>query len=169
MMKLLGLLLGLALFASNAKAQTQFQFPTAPWSAFAPGKIECGWLYGANFNSTADQAIPISVPTATYMVESIAISNPSVSMTTAQGGFYTAISKGGVTIVASSQAYSSLTGNTANTTGNAMMATLATAGNTTDFQGPTQTSAINTIYFSLTTAQGAAATADIRVYCRPLY
>lgn len=151
------------------RAQTQVQFPNAPWNGFAPGKIECGWLLGANMNVTTDQAIPISVPSATYMIESIAISNPSVSLTTAAGGFYSAASKGGVAVVAAAQAYSGLTSNTANTTGNALLATIATAGNTTVFQGPSQTSPISTLYFSLTTAQGAAASADIRVYCRPLF
>jgi hypothetical protein len=155
--------------AGSAMAQTNGQFPQAPWNAFAPASIQCGWLYGANMNATTDQAIPISVPSGTWAIDSISISNPSISLTTAQGGFYTAASKGGVAVVASTQAYSTLTTNAANSTGNFMTTTLSTAGNTTDFQGPTQTSAIKMLYFSLTTAQGAAATADIRVRCRPLY
>jgi hypothetical protein len=72
-------------------------------------------------------------------------------------------------VVASGQAYSGLTTNAANTTGNALLATIATAGNTTAFQGYLQTSRVATLYWSLTTAQGAAATVDIRAYCRPLY
>lgn len=166
------LLLGLALAAGvsfGASAQTNGQFPQTPWNAFAPGSVQCGWLYGANFNVTTDQAIPISVPSGTWAIDSIAISNPSVSLTTAQGGFYTAVSKGGVAVVASTQAYSTLTTNAANTTGNYMTATLATAGNTTMFEGLTGSSLIKTLYLSLTTAQGAAATADVRVRCRPLY
>lgn len=172
-MKLRNLALGAValaavLFSGDAGAQTNFQFPNAPWQAYAPARIECGWLPGANFNTTADQAIPISVPSGTWMVDSITISNPSISLTTAAGGFYTAASKGGVAVVAAAQAYSSLTNHTANTTGNAMLATIATAGNTTMFNGYQQSSPINTLYLSLTTAQGAAATADVRVYCRPL-
>lgn len=159
----------LAVLSFGARAQTQFQFPQTPWGGYAPGRVQCGWLYGANFNTTSDQAIPISMPSATWTVDSIAVSNPSVSMTTAQGGVYSAASKGGVAIVANTQAYTALTGNTANTTGNYMTATLATAANTTAFQGPTQNSPIKTLYLSLTTAQGAAATADVRVFCRPLY
>jgi hypothetical protein len=153
---------------SLAQAQTQYQFPTTPWQAFAPARIECGQLLGANFNVTTDQAIPISVPTQ-YMIDVIAISNPSVSLTTAQGGFYTAASKAGVAVVASSQAYTALTTATANTTGNALLATISTAGNTTYFNGFAQSSQISTLYFSLTTAQGAAATADIRIFCKPLF
>jgi hypothetical protein len=145
-------------------AQTQMQFPTAPWGGYAPSRVQCGWLESANFNVTTDQAIPISVPGYTYMVDSIVISNPSVSLTTAAGGFYSAASKAGVAIVANTQVYTSLTSNTASTTGNAMLATLATAGNTTAFL-----QSLNTIYLSLTTGQGSAATADVRVYCRPLY
>lgn len=156
--------------AAPAFAQTQMQFPTTPWVGFAPGTVQCGELLAANFNVTTDQAITISVPSATYIVDQITISNPSVSMTTAAGGFYSAVSKGGVAIVASGQAYSSLTTNAANSTGNAMAATIATAGTTTAFGGPTQgANAIPTIYLSLTTGQGAAATADIRVRCRLLF
>lgn len=170
-MKNLGLALALLVaLATGASAQTQFQFPTTPWQAYAPGRIQCGSLIGANFNSTADQAIPISVPTGLWMVDSIAITNPSVSLTTAAGGFYTAVSKAGVAVVASSQAYSALTTNAANTTGNALLATIATAGNTTTLGGYLQgANTIATLYFSLTTAQGAAATGDIRVQCRPIY
>ncbi len=143
MTKLLATVALLAAFAlSGVSAQTNFQFPNAPWQAFAPSRVQCGWLYGANMNTTADQAIPMSVPSATYMIDSIAVSNPSVSLTTAAGGL---------------------------STGNSFLLTLATAGSTTDFQGPTQASAVNTLYLSLTTAQGAAATADVRVYCRPLF
>lgn len=167
--RLLSVALLLALLPGVVGAQTQMQFPTTPWGGYAPTTIQCGSLLGANFNSTSDQAIPISVPSGTYAVEAIAVSNPSISLTTAAGGFYSAVSKGGVAIVASGQAYSGLTTHAANTTGNFLLATISTAGTTTAFQGPTQTSPISTIYFSLTTAQGAAATADIRVRCRPLY
>jgi len=158
------------LLSAGAHAQTTMQFPTTPWGGFAPGTVECGWLKGANFNSTADQAITLSVPTATYWISNIEISSPSVSMTTAVGGFYSGASKSGVTLVANTQVYSALTTNAANTTGNFLQATLTTAGNTTEFSGPTQGSnAQTTIYFALTTAQGAAATANIRVYCHPHY
>lgn len=165
------LLLAAFLFsvALPALAQTQFQFPNAPWQAYAPNELQCGTLIGANFNSTADQAIVISVPSSLWAIDQISISNPSISMTTAQGGFYSAVSKGGVAIVANTQAYSTLTTNAANTTGNYMQPTLSTAGNTTAFKGYAQTSQIKALYLSLTTAQGAAATADIRVYCHVLY
>lgn len=173
MMRLKNLLAAAAVAAfaliGQARAQTQYQFPTTPWSAYAPAEVQCGLLYGANMNTTADQAIPISVPTGTWMVDTIVVSNPSVSLTTAAGGIYSAASKGGVAIVSSGQSYSALTTNAANATGNALLLTISTAGATTMFQGYAQASRIGTAYLSLTTGQGAAATADVRVYCRPLY
>lgn len=145
---------------SQVDAQTQYQFPTSPWSAFAPGTVQCGWLIGANMNTTADQAIPVSFPSVNYRIGAITVSNPSVSLTTAVGGFYPAASKGGTAIVANSQVYSGLTTNAANTAGNQLSVTLASA--TTMYN-------LRTVYFSLTTPQGAAATADIRILCNPLY
>lgn len=162
-------LAALLALASTTRAQTQFQFPNSPWQAFAPNELQCGTLLGANFNSTLDQAISISVPSGLWAIDQISISNPSVSMTTAAGGFYSAASKGGVTVVANTQAYTSLTTNAANTTGNYMQPTLSTAGNTTAFAGLAQTGQIKALYLSLTTSQGAPATADVRIYCHALY
>lgn len=147
---------------SLSRAETTMQFPTGQWQGFAPARIQCGWLYGANFNSTSDQAIQIAVPSRYYLLDSIVIDNASVSLTTAAGGFYTAASKGGVALVANTQTYSTLTAAAVNASGSAMLATIATAGQNNQLNA-------NPIYFSLTTPQGAAATADIRVYCRPAY
>jgi hypothetical protein len=146
--------------SGGARAQTQMQFPTAPWGGYAPSRIQCGTLRGADMNSTADQPIPISFPSATYEIDAIVITSPSVSLTTAAGGFYPAPAKAGTAIVASSQAYSGLTAAATNAAGSVLSATL---NNTTaKFD-------LRTIYFSLTTGQGAAATANIRVYCRLHY
>lgn len=160
----------LALFlSSHLRAQTQMQFPTTPWGGYAPAVEQCGTLKGANFNVTTDQAIPISVPTLHYQIYQIVVDAPSVSLTTAAGGFYPAASKGGDAIVAATQAYTTLTNNTANTTGNMLVLTLASDTLATSYGGPQATTPQATIYFSLTTAQGAAATANIRVYCVPLF
>jgi hypothetical protein len=107
-----------------------------------------GKLTGANFNSTADQAIPINA--SKYIIRRITIQNASLSLTLAAGGFYTATAKGGTPIVSSVQVYSALT---------AALAFLDTtlASLTSVLTG-------SSIYFSLTTAQGAAATADIYVW-----
>jgi len=148
------------LVSVGAQAQTQMQFPTTGWGGYAPTSIQCGTLKAANMNTTADQAIPISFPSSTYEITVIEISNASVSLTTAAGGFYQAASKAGTAIVANTQAYSTLTAAATNAAGSTMAATLNLA-----------TAAFNlrTIYLSLTTSQGAAATADIRIFCRPLY
>ena len=55
---LLAAILVLALPLS-LQAQVQQQFPTTPWNSFAPARIQCGQLSGANFNVTTEQAIPI--------------------------------------------------------------------------------------------------------------
>lgn len=100
-----------------------------------------------NFNSTADQAFTIA--STKYIIRRIVVVNASISLTTAAGGFYSNAGKAGTIIVAAAQVYSALT-----TTAKFIDATL-TAVMGTDVL----TSA--TIYLSLTTAQGVAATADI--------
>lgn len=113
-----------------------------------------GRLIGANMNSTSDQAIPLFVPAnQSYQITAIVARNPSASLTTAAGGMYTAPSKGGTAVVASTQVYSAATG--ATTVENTTLSTGGAAGSWT---------AGTPLYLSLSTAQGAAATADIYVY-----
>jgi hypothetical protein len=108
-------------------------------------------LIGANMNVTTDQQLNAHIPSASrYYITRILITNASISLTTAAGGFYTAAGKGGTTLVASSQVYTQLTG--ANL---ALAATLASGATNNTFTGAP--------YVSLSTAQGAAATADIYV------
>lgn len=153
--------------AAAGWAQTLHQFDTTPWNGYAPGEVQCGTLLGANANITTDQPIYITVPSvyggngAGYYVSAIIMSNASVSLTTASGGVYGAASKAAPTLAAN-QALSTLTAAAQNAAGSAMALTLAT-GATTDAL------TANPLYFSLTTGQGAAATVDVRVYCRPLY
>ena len=111
---------------------------------------------GANFNDTGDQAIAVPAAVTAFMLTGIVVTNASISLTTAVGGFYPQSGKGGTPIVSAAQVYSSLLFGTS-----LLQATLASYGTTTRF------SAVNVpdaaIYFSLTTAQGAAATADIYI------
>jgi hypothetical protein len=109
----------------------------------------CIALIGADFNSTGDQAI--SGFPASYIIRRITATNASLNLTTAQGGLYTGAGKTGVTIVAAGQVYTALTA-----AGKFVDLTLA-AGVTGDRMTAT------TIYFALTTAQGAAATGDVLV------
>lgn len=111
-------------------------------------------LIGANFNSTADQAIT-GLP-AKYVMRRIVVTNASVSLTTAAGGIYTAASKGGTVVVAAAQAYSALTA-----AGKFKDLTLeAVVG--------TDVLTATTLYLSLTTAQGAPATGDVYIFGDPL-
>ena len=106
-----------------------------------------GRLIGANMNVTTDQ--PITINVARYAVRRIVSCNPSTSLTLSAGGIYTAAAKGGVAIVAAAQLWSALTGST-----KFLDLTLAAILGT-----DVRTEA--TLYLSLTTGQGAAATADI--------
>lgn len=107
-------------------------------------------LRAANFNATTDQ---ILTPTfnGKFRVRRIVVINTSLNgMSTAVGGFYTATSKGGSAIVAAGQVYTGLT--------NALTALeLTLALPNLAFVAGTP------LYFALTSAQGAAATADIYV------
>lgn len=104
----------------------------------------------ANMNLDTDQAL---IPTGAFssiIITGVRCVNASTSLTTAAGGIYTAASKGGIAVVAAAQAYSALTGPTLGAE-----LTLAAAG--------LDILATSALYLSLTTAQGAAATADFYV------
>lgn len=120
-------------------------------SVLATGtEIMLGSLIGANMNVTTDQAIPITrIGSKRYVITRITVTNASTSLTNADGGIYTATSKGGTAIVAAAQVYTALTSSTV-----ALDLTLAV----------NNTYALDNLYLSLTGAQGGAATADVRVY-----
>lgn len=129
------------------------------------GVAQVGQLVGANMNVTTDQNIPIQLPPGftRYRIEAIYVNNASISLTTAAGGVYPAAAKAGVPLVAAAQAYAGLTAPGENAAGSALALTLAAAAATTEFN------AVQTalgLFFALTTAQGAAATADIYVFAR---
>lgn len=117
-------------------------------------------LRGANFNTTNDQPIIIPQRIVAFRLQAIIVTNATVSLTTAAGGFYPAASKGGTPIVASSQVYSSLT-----TVNGLLAVTLASFGTNTRFSAATlgQINGLSAIWISLTTGQGVAATADVYI------
>jgi hypothetical protein len=126
-----------------------------PFTALASGLTSglgtpLGVLRGANFNSTSDQAIPII--SSKYVIRRIVVTNASTSLTTAAGGIYSTTAKGGTAYVAAAQVYTALTASS-----KFLDLTLA-AALTTDIA--TQT----TLYLSLTTGQGGAATADVFIF-----
>lgn len=120
-------------------------------SVLATGtEILLGSLIGANMNVTTDQAIPITrIGSKRYVITRITVTNASTSLTNADGGIYTATSKGGTAVVAAAQVYTALTASTV-----ALDLTLA-VNNTYN---------VSNLYLSLTGSQGGAATADVRVY-----
>lgn len=122
------------------------------------GPLVIASLRGANFNTTNDQPITIPQNILAFQLTGIVITNASLSLTTAAGGFYPAASKGGTPIVSSAQAYSALT-----TVNSLMQATLASFGSGTRFSSANLGLILGLpqIWFSLTTGQGAAASADI--------
>ena len=128
-------------------------------------KSMIGALKGANFNVTTDQAITIRTPSGVkYLVTDILVTNASTALTTAQGGVYTAASKGGAALVGAAQAYTNATG----TTGSGTAAVSGVQAATLAAAAQNNTYAATTLYLSLTTAQGATATADVYVFGIPL-
>lgn len=108
-------------------------------------------IRAANMNSTADQICTIPAAVTAWAPLSIMATNCTGTLTLAVGGFYPAASKGGTTLVSSAQAYSALTAAT-----QVLITTMAAGIATTRYT-------VSTVYFSLTTAAGGAATCDIYV------
>ena len=109
-----------------------------------------GVLKGANFNSTSDQ--PIAISGAKYVIRRIVVTNASTSLTTAAGGLYTGAAKSGTTIVGAAQIYTALTA------ASKFVDLTLEAGIATDSLTATS------IFLSLTTGQGGAATADVYIF-----
>lgn len=110
-----------------------------------------GSLRGANFNTTADQAIAIRSGITAFQITSIAVTNCSASLSLSAGGFYPTTAKGGTAIVAAGQLYAALTGSSV-----LLNPTVAATPLVTRY-------AISNVYLSLTAAQGGAATCDVYV------
>lgn len=104
-----------------------------------------------DMNTTADQPLNFS-GYSNVIVRRVTVTSATISLTTATGGIYTAASKGGVQLVPSTQVYSALTTST-----KFVDLTLQNAALNTVLNG-------QTVFFSLTTPQGSAATARVCVY-----
>jgi hypothetical protein len=116
-----------------------------------------GSILGANMNTTADQSIPVA--SAKYIPTLIYATNASTNLTTAAGGIYTAAAKGGTVIVPAAQVYTALT---AAAKWKALTIDPTGGGPTTDVV------VAATLFLSLTTPQGGAATADIYIFGQDL-
>jgi len=102
---------------------------------------------GVNLNSVAD-TIAAVVNSSSYSVQDIIVANASINLTTAQLAVY---SGPGATGVAVKTAYA-LTGNSASD-----KVVVTAASDTDSLTG-------DNLYIRCTTAQGAAATADVYIY-----
>lgn len=111
-----------------------------------------------SFNTTNDQPIAIPQRITAFSLSGILITNASLSLTTAVGGFYPSPAKAGVPIVPAIQTYTTLTNSSL-----LLWATLSSFGQNTRFSASNLSAIAGylNIWFSLTTAQGAAATGDI--------
>jgi hypothetical protein len=114
-----------------------------------------GRLLGADMNVTTDQPIAMFMdPSSFYRITKISAKNASVSLTTAAGGIYPAVSKGGTAIVAATSV--NFNGLTASNLVEDL--TIVSTPGKTEYPGTT------TWFLSLTTAQGAAANCDLYLY-----
>lgn len=124
-----------------------------------PRKIG-GYANSVNFNSVADTQITIDSPTTNYRIVEILIANKgtTASLTAARFGLFSASGAGGTAIKASGTAMSGLTSNAVNT------------GTSLVSYDPTVSAWWNlaSVYFRITTAQGAAASGDVYVIIEPL-
>lgn len=117
-----------------------------------------GYLKSANMNITTDNVIPLTLAGASkFAVTSVLLTNPSISLSSAAGGIYTVGTKGGASIVASTQTYTALT-----TASSLLSPTLTSTATNSIYSVPN-------LFLSLTTPQGAAATADVYVFGIPLF
>jgi hypothetical protein len=124
-----------------------------------------GSMFSANFNTMADQPILMPISVTAFQLTGIIVTNASVSLTAAQGGFYTAAAKGGSAVVSSGQAYSALTGKDL-----LLQPTLTAFAQTARFSADNLGQLLNAngqyslaIYLSLSVAQGAVATTDVYI------
>lgn len=136
----LGLVPALAQFGSGGTV-------TITSTAIGATRVLCS-IRAANFNSTVDQLCTIPAGVTAWAPTSIVVTNCTASLTLAAGGVYPATSKGGTALVAAAQIYTALTGST-------IVLALTMAANIS-----TTRQTINSVYLSLTTGQGTAATCD---------
>lgn len=127
--------------------------------------ISGGYAVSVNANSVGDTAIAINCPTPNYRISSVVIQNvgTTASLTTAQFGIFTATGGGGTAISAAGQVLTALTSNTTGANGAVLNHVPAT--------NPTAVWTVasnSTLYFRITTAQGAAATLRVYVIIHPL-
>lgn len=131
---------------------------------FGIDAVLIGMAANVDLNSAnTDTAITVRLPTGctNYRIESVFVRNhgTTASLTTATAGLFTAATGGGLALAAN-QALSAITAKDVNTDANGLALTI-TVGARTWLDD-------TSLFFRVGTAQGAAATADVYVYGRPL-
>ncbi len=119
---------------------------------------------GVNLNSVGDTIIPVQLPAGftRFLVAAVYVDHASISLTTAAAALYTAAAAGGVAVVAPG-ALAAITATADATNANALAMTVVDSL-TRSFTLAGQPN----LYFRNTTAQGAAATADVTIEIVPL-
>lgn len=105
---------------------------------------------GLDYNSTSDQLLARLHSFPYFSIQAVLVGRISGTLASAVGGVYTAASKGGIAVVAASQAYTAFT---AAGLGGAL--NVSSAGR--------DELALTELYLSLSTPQGAARTANMSV------
>lgn len=106
-------------------------------------------IEGANMNTTADQVFTKLFAFTDYVPIRILAVNHATSLTGTIGGIYTSTAKGGIAVVAASQAWGNL-----NAADKVMYPAISSAG---------MAKLTGDLYLSLTTPLGASATCDVYV------
>jgi len=118
------------------------------------GPTLIGRQLGINMNVTTDQQISMFNQGLPFRITKISVKNASAALTTAAaGGVYPAASKGGTAIVAATQVYTALSASNL-----ALDLTIVAGPGTTEYVST------QSVFLSLTTANGSAATADVFIY-----
>ncbi len=129
------------------------------YDVYLAGKAATVDLNAAN----TDTAITITLPTGitNYMIQAVVVKNKgtTASLTTATAGLFSAAAGAGLALAAN-QALSAIAAKDVNTDANALALTITVAART--WLDDTA------LFFRVGTAQGAAATADVYVYARPM-
>lgn len=126
-----------------------------------PGILLGGYASDVNLNSAnSDNTIQITSLWMNWVIDSCVVKNKgtTASLTTATAGLFTATAGGGTTLAAN-QALSAITSNAVNTDRNLTSLALSASSVWRNREN---------LYFRVGTAQGAAATADVYVFIRPL-
>lgn len=134
----------------KTSAGTGLGITTGVINSIGAQRVLCS-IRTANFNTTADQPCAMPASITVWAPTAIWTTNCTTSLTLAAGGVYPATSKGGTPLVAAVQAYTALISSTV-----ILPLTLAANIATTRYT-------VGTVYLSLTTGQGGAATCDLYV------